>query len=54
MANMSYCRFHNTWADLKDCYQHISEKVEGDAEEEAARKRIISLCHRIAEENQDE
>lgn len=25
MANMSYCRFENTYHDLKDCYEALNE-----------------------------
>jgi len=52
MANMSYCRFENTLADLKDCYHHIHAEV--SAEEERARAALIRLCTRIAEEHGDE
>jgi hypothetical protein len=52
MANMSYCRFENTLADLEDCYHHIHAEV--SAEEERARAALIRLCTRIAEEHGDE
>ena len=56
MANMSYCRFTNTLADLKDCEEHMGdsdkmlEEDGGMAEEEIqARKDMIELCKEIAE-----
>jgi len=53
MSNMGYCRFQNTLADLRDCYDHI-EDVEDLSEEEArARKRIVKLCLTIADESED-
>lgn len=32
--NMSYCRFHNTAADLRDCAEHIEDSVASMGEEE--------------------
>ncbi len=49
MANMSYCRFENTVHDLRDCEEHIADE-DLSAEEEAARKRLIKLCQKIADE----
>ena len=28
MANMSYCRFHNTASDMKDCLDAMGEAIE--------------------------
>jgi hypothetical protein len=62
MANMSYCRFHNTLMDLEDCYEHLDDKLENlDDENEddeytiseieaKNRTKLIALCKRIAEE----
>jgi len=51
MANMSYCRFHNTLKDLRDCLEHMDERLdpESDSEEYHARKRLIQLCCEITE-----
>lgn len=50
MSNMSYCRFRNTVADLRDCLNVIDE-VDGLSEEEAkARLRLINVCCDIAED----
>lgn len=32
MANMSYCRFRNTSADLRDCVDALEELVDNDAQ----------------------
>lgn len=32
MANMSYCRFHNTLLDLRDCHGAMMELAAGEAE----------------------
>lgn len=35
MANMNYCRFENTFADLQDCFEALSNKgIEGLSETE--------------------
>ena len=46
MANMSYCRFRNTAADLRDCYDSMDEDVSAD--EAQARRHIIGMCVDIA------
>ncbi len=51
MGNMSYCRFENTYHDLKDCYEDMTQK-EPDALSEPERKyreKLIKLCREIAE-----
>lgn len=52
MANMSYCRFHNTFSDLRDCYESMDDPE--SEEERKARLRLIRLCVRIAKEYGDE
>lgn len=42
MPNMSYCKFHNTLIDLKDCRNTIEEMVTGDEDE------TFSLSHEEA------
>lgn len=56
MANMSYCRFQNTAADLADCEESegMYEPDSLSEEEQRARKRLIRLCQRIAAEFEDE
>lgn len=46
MGNMSYCRFQNTLADLRDCEQNMDEA--NSVEEQRARYALIKLCYRIA------
>lgn len=53
MANMlSYCRFENTLADLRDCEDHFQD---GDLSnsENSARARLIKLCAGIASDYGD-
>ncbi len=53
MSNMSYCRFHNTLQDLRDCSEHLAEPL--SESEEEARVQLIKLCKWIAakcEENE--
>lgn len=53
MANMSYCRFHNTLLDLQDCYENLDDE-DLSPDEERARDRLINLCKEIAEQYSDE
>lgn len=48
MANMSYCRFQNTLSDLRDCYENWDD-AESD-EEKVARKKLLKLCRKIADD----
>ncbi len=55
MANMSYCRFHNTLTDLRDCEGALEDFLENDEnvissdEERRKAKSLIQLCHEIAD-----
>jgi hypothetical protein len=53
MANMSYCRFQNTWSDLVDCYNAMDDSELSDAESKA-RLKLIKLCAKIAGDYEDE
>ena len=53
MANMSYCRFENTLADLRDCERNMDETYDMDRREAIARKHLIELCRDIAEQFED-
>lgn len=53
MANMSYCRFQNTAADLSDCRNNMSDS-DLSCDEAFARRRLIKLCSEIAREYEDE
>lgn len=51
MANMSYCRFENTLADLDDCRDALEEDPEKLSDsEKAARYELIQTCQAIADE----
>ncbi len=53
MANMGYCRFHNTLQDLRDCEEHLWDD---DLSEEEAKesRRLVKLCKRIAADFEEE
>lgn len=54
MANMSYVRFENTLADLRDCKDHFQDDEEDlSNSENRARKRLIKLCAVIASDYSD-
>jgi len=48
MANMSYCRFENTYRDLVDCYDNLNDSLDGD--EARYRERLVELCQSIVDE----
>lgn len=52
--NMSYCRFSNTVSDLQDCYEEMENVGDLSEEEVRARRRMLKLCKRIAEEYESE
>jgi hypothetical protein len=47
MANMSYCRFENTFNDLLDCFENISQEAENDRDERARKEMIRFLFENI-------
>ena len=49
MANMSYCRFENTFNDLIDCFDNIWEEAENQRDERARKQMIRFLKERIDE-----
>ena len=59
MANMSYCRFHNTNLDLVDCLEALEENRELSKEEYKYCKRLfinfIEFCvnENIIEEDEE-
>ena len=50
MPNMSYCRFENTYPDLRDCYESMDDTEKLSLDEQKYRKRMIELCCQIAAE----
>ena len=50
MGNLSYCRFENTYKDLRDCYNALSKKgldELSNSEKEYARS-LIKMCSEIS------
>lgn len=43
MANMGYCRFHNTRADLEDCLEALNENRTLSNEEFKACKQMFGM-----------
>ena len=60
MANMSYCRFHNTLIDLEDYNEALIDFLDNDRnviesdEERRKAKQLIQLCHDIADNYEPE
>ena len=52
MANMSYCRFENTYRDLMDCYDNMENPISSN-EEINYRKQLIKLCQEIVDQYAD-
>lgn len=48
MANMSYCRFENTYNDLLDCFDEIRNEAESQRDERY-RIRLIELLKENAD-----
>lgn len=55
MANMSYCRFQNTLADLDDCADALEAMLTGADHDELSREerdaaiRLVERCFQIAD-----
>ena len=54
---MAHCRFENTYADLKDCYDDLSECGSIQEKEETSNqyernyiKKLVALCKQIADD----
>lgn len=54
MANMSYCRFHNTVNDLEDCKEALENENIESADEKKKAKALIQLCREIADSFDDD
>ncbi len=52
MPNMSYCRFENTFSDLIDCLENITEETNN--RDEDYRKRLVRLLVDMVENCDDE
>lgn len=55
MGNMSYCRFENTAADLRDCLSaiHRGETNDLSSYEIAGLKNIMDMAHDLVEMEDD-
>jgi hypothetical protein len=51
MANMSYCRFENTFKDLQDCYMNMDD-IDNTSEHQY-REKLIQLCKEIVSDYGD-
>ena len=55
--NMSYCRFENTLADLRDCEEALDNGAEQSEEmsdiEKSSMLNLISMCGRVYDEYKD-
>ena len=49
MANMSYCRFENTYHDLTDCFDNIWNEAENERDERHRKYMIRFLKERLDE-----
>jgi len=60
MANMEYCRFENTYKDLRDCYDALRNFGLEDYYDEASNSekeyihKLINLCRTISDRFADE
>jgi hypothetical protein len=52
MPNMSYCRFQNTYSDLKDCFDALHEKSLNELSETEKKYaiKLIELCRDITDD----
>ncbi|MCK9432539.1 MAG: hypothetical protein M0R00_06245 [Candidatus Omnitrophica bacterium] len=48
MSNMGYCRFQNTFNDLRDCEEHFDDQDLSE-EEHRARIRMYDICKDIVD-----
>lgn len=54
MGNMSYCRFENTYHDLKDCYESLNFGDELSESETKYKDKLIKLCQEITDNYGDD
>ena len=48
MANMSYCRFQNTYRDLQDCEKHLDDDL--SVSEAMYKEKLVGLCYDVIQE----
>ena len=49
MANMSYCRFYNTYHDLVDCKNALYNGDITSDEEKRYAQKLLKVCQEIAD-----
>ncbi len=54
MTNMSYCRFENTYHDLKDCIENFTDLNDLSKSEQVYALKIRELCKEFLEYTQNE
>ena len=54
MSNMTYCMFHNTLNDLRDCVRVLTVGESLSREERISASKLIELCRDIANEYGDD
>ena len=55
MANMSYCRFENTYRDLRDCYEAMGNGTDDLSETEKKYfEKLVKLCKEVADDFQED
>ena len=53
MSNMSYCRFHNTYLDLRDCEENLFDP-DISGEEKMYRRMLIEVCQNIVNQAEED
>ncbi len=52
MRNMSYCRFENTYHDLKDCSDNLDDYDLSETETKY-RQWLVKLCQKVVDKAED-
>jgi hypothetical protein len=54
MSNMHYCRFANTYRDLKECLESIESEEELSEIEAKYKIKLIGLCREISNDYEED
>ena len=54
MPNMDYCKFENTLADLRQCYDSMDIDDDASDYEKRARQSLLLLCKSIVDDYESE
>ena len=49
MSNMSYCRFENTYNDLRDCAEALADIGDLSEIETKYKNKLLDLCKELSE-----